>query len=473
MKKILLVVPIILALVSVLFACGSETPTTTMPTMITTTPTTKQDVLVDPPVHEHSYTTKTVEPTCREMGYTIYVCECGYYYEDDYVDSKGHNWEIVAVTNPNCTEQGYTTYSCDVCGASLDSDYTDPLGHQYDAVVTKPTCTEGGYTSYTCNCGDSYVDDYTQALGHSYGNWIVEKEATKTEDGKKYKTCSGCGDIAEGVLYATGSLGLEYCLSSDGLSYSVQGIGTCQDDELIIPSYYKDLPVTTIANLAFQDCTVFTSVIIGNSVTSIEKSAFLDCSLLVNVTISDSVTSIGACAFCGCSSLVNVKIPSSVKKIGEYPFGNCDSIINIEVDKNNEYYKSIDGNLYSKDGKTMIQYAKGKQETSFIIPDTVTVIEMAAFLDCDSLKSITIPDTVTEIRGQAFLNCSSLTNAIIGNSVRYISAGVFQNCTSLINIHFNGSIDEWNTIEFSPLIKWNAGVPATEVICSNGNVSIE
>ena len=110
---------------------------------------------------------------------------------------------------------------------------------------------------------------------------------------------------------------------------------------------------------------------------------------------------------------------------------------------------------------------------SFIIPDTVTVIAMAAFIDCDSLKSITIPDTVTEIQGQAFINCSSLTNAIIGNSVRYISAGAFQNCTSLINIHFNGSIDEWNTIEFSPIIKWNAGVPATEVICSNGNVSIE
>jgi hypothetical protein len=41
-------------------------------------------------------------------------------------------------------------------------------------------------------------------------------------------------------------------------------------------------------------------------------------------------------------------------------FHSCYSITNIMVKESNAKYQSIDGNLYTKDGKTLVCYAVGK-----------------------------------------------------------------------------------------------------------------
>ena len=71
---------------------------------------------------------------------------------------------------------------------------------------------------------------------------------------------------------------------------------------LEIPSTYLGVPVTSIGNEAFRDCTGLTSITIPDSVTSIGVYAFYDCSSLSSVTIGDSVTSIGEYAFLECTS---------------------------------------------------------------------------------------------------------------------------------------------------------------------------
>ena len=90
--------------------------------------------------------------------------------------------------------------------------------------------------------------------------------------------------------------------------------------------------------------------------------------------IPDSVTSIGDDAFSGCASLINVVIPDSVTSIGGGIFSYCTSLENITVSENNEIYQSIEGNLYTKDGETLIQYAVGKTSASFTISDIVDEI---------------------------------------------------------------------------------------------------
>lgn len=78
------------------------------------------------PAHTHSYTAKTVAPTCTEKGYTVHTCSCGDSYKDSYKDALGHNYSK-KVVEPTTSAGGYTQYTCSRCGKSYKDNYTDPI----------------------------------------------------------------------------------------------------------------------------------------------------------------------------------------------------------------------------------------------------------------------------------------------------------------------------------------------------------
>ncbi|MBE5750557.1 MAG: leucine-rich repeat domain-containing protein [Clostridiales bacterium] len=250
--------------------------------------------------------------------------------------------------------------------------------------------------------------------------------------------CS-CGEY-ESTYYTEGLV-----FELDGETYKVTDYnGTAT--EIVIPSIYQDKLVASIGYFAFYNCSSLTSIEIPNSVTSIVDYAFAYCSLLTSIEIPNSVTSIGSSAFFGCSSLTSIEIPNSVTSIGNFAFAYCRSLTSITVDSNNANYKDIDGNLYSKDGKTLIQYAIGKTATSFTIPSTVTSIGNSAFYNCDSLTSIEIPNSVTSIGKEAFYNCRSLISIVIPRSVIKIDGFAFIACDSLTDVYYGGNADDWTGI---------------------------
>ena len=156
-------------------------------------------------------------------------------------------------------------------------------------------------------------------------------------------------------------------------------------------------------------------------------------------TIPNSVTSIGEYAFEYCDKLTSVTFGNSVTSVGKYAF-YCDNLICITVDSNNIAYKSIDGVLYSKDGKTLICYPAGKKATTFTIPNSVTSIGDRAFCSCDKLTSVTFGNSVTSIGTNAFLRCTNLTSITIPNSVISIGDRAFSDCDNLTSITIPNSV---------------------------------
>lgn len=202
---------------------------------------------------------------------------------------------------------------------------------------------------------------------------------------------------------------------------------------------------------------------IKSGILTIAKNAFRFHGELKSITFPDSVTAIGEYAFFGCKGLTNVSIPESVKFIDKAAFTACDALVKFAVSSKNKYYKSIDGNLYSFDGKAFIQYAVGKSEASFCVPDSVTIFGDYVFRDCHltsitlpdgvltisnsmfegcrELASITIPDSVTSIGNRAFACCSGLTSLIIPNRVKKIDDEAFYGCSSLTSLILPNSVD--------------------------------
>ena len=169
-------------------------------------------------------------------------------------------------------------------------------------------------------------------------------------------------------------------------------------------------------------------VTIPHGVTRIGRNAFYGCSGLTSVTIPDSVTDIEDSAFAQ-SGLTSVTIPNSVTKIGNYVFNYSASLMSIIVDEGNVNYKSVNGLLLSKDGKTLVYGANG----DIAIPNGVTCIRECAFNGCSGLTSVTIPNSVTDIGSCAFKN-SGLTSVTIPDSVTNIGNIVFEGCYNLTSV---------------------------------------
>ena len=284
--------------------------------------------------------------------------------------------------------------------------------------------------------------------------------------------------VASGTCGAEGDgSNLTWTLDSEGV-LTISGSGDMHDYIYNSPwhengnqirSVFMANGVTSIGNFAFYECISLTSMTIPDSVTCIGNCAFNDCSSLASVTIPDSVASIGVYAFCGCTSLKSVTIPDSVTSIGDYAFGFCTSLTGIWVDGgSSHYFSDASGVLFNKD-KTVLAQCPGAFSGSYVIPDGVTSINDAAFVNCTSLTSVTIPDGVTNIGYEVFAGCTSLANMVLPNGVTRIGAeafdwctsmksitipdsvtsigyDAFSNCKSLTNVYFTGTEEAWNGI---------------------------
>lgn len=188
---------------------------------------------------------------------------------------------------------------------------------------------------------------------------------------------------------------------------------------------------------------------IDSSVTSIDEGVFMDNREITGVIIPEGVVSIGDNAFNCCESLTNISIPSTVTSIGENALIGCD-LQTITVASANAYYMAEDNVLFDKNQTTLIQYATGSSDTSYVVPEGVTTINDYAFGMAIALTSVTLPDSLVTINDYAFYGCTNLTSIAIPDSVTTIGDSAFSNCKNLASISL-GSDDTGSNSELTTI----------------------
>ena len=413
----------------------------------------KQEVL---PIVPHSYgewiTTK--EPTCLEKGSKEKKCSACGDTVSEVINANGHAEEAIKAVEPTCTKTGLTEgKKCSACGEILLKQEVLPIApHSYGEWITtkEPTCLEKGSKEKKCSvCGDT-VSEAINANGHTEeAIKAVEPTCTKTglSEGKK---CSVCGEIllkqevlptkehnyGDGICLACGELqskGLELTLNEETSTYTIS-VGTCTDTKIIIPSKYKNLPVTSIDSDAFSGCESLTSIVIPNSVTSIGEYAFCDCESLTSIVIPNSVTSIGLSAFEGCESLTSIEIPNSVTSIGYYAFSRCTALEEI-------YFNAASMANFSSSNFVFDSAGANGDGITVTIGKDVTKIPTYLFCSSSEITSVIFEDVsvCNSIGDYAFYGCESLTSIEIPNSVTSIGYSAFEDCTALEEIYFNAA----------------------------------
>lgn len=182
-----------------------------------------------------------------------------------------------------------------------------------------------------------------------------------------------------------------------------------------------------------------------------------------NYTVPSSVKKICSGAFSGCNNLKTLTIGENVEVIN-YAFGACDNLTAINVDKNNKYFISVDGILYSKDMKRLIQYPFSKPGYYYEVPDTVTVIDCFTMhrINKSQLKGISLPENVDCLIREGnllsvelntpypdhYCSCYAAKNAIITTDVETLFGGEIGSLFSKIEtVFYTGTEQQWEELK--------------------------
>ncbi|MDE7437397.1 MAG: leucine-rich repeat domain-containing protein [Muribaculaceae bacterium] len=241
-----------------------------------------------------------------------------------------------------------------------------------------------------------------------------------------------------------------------------------KDEHVIIPDEIEyegaRYPVSVINTSAFGGVQTLKELTFGANIRLIKTQAFMACMSLKKVNLNEGLVEIEAQAFSTfMTGITSLELPSTVEILGERCFSGTKLSGEFIINKNlreigggafagkaitgfyinedgNDYFSSIDGALFSKDGESLVVYPPALVEPTLTLPATVKKLAPYAFAYSTTLKEINLSDEVTEIGEFAFRGCN-LTSFKVGKNVTSIGEGVVSENKQLTTI----TVDEGNT----------------------------
>ena len=142
-------------------------------------------------VHTHEFVSTVIPATCKEKGYTLHRCACGYSHKDNYVPIGDHSFAVETETAATCCEAGSRKLRCTVCDL-LQEEVVAPLGHDCGewSIQKHPSCTQPGQKLRMCKRCDFVEEEVLLPTGHDV---TVAKDA-KPAKGYLEGFCKNCGE---------------------------------------------------------------------------------------------------------------------------------------------------------------------------------------------------------------------------------------------------------------------------------------
>ncbi len=152
--------------------------------------------------------------------------------------------------------------------------------------------------------------------------------------------------------------------------------------------------VIRIADAAFYQVRLH-SLRLPGSLREIGDEAFFNTDLK-ELELPEGLTKIGAGVF-AYTGIETITIPASAAELGEGCFRGCSQLAEIRVAEGNKSYCSVDGVLFSTDGKLLLGCPWMLSLRNYAVPDGVERIAAYAFVGFNQKGELTIPASVTAI----------------------------------------------------------------------------
>ena len=257
--------------------------------------------------------------------------------------------------------------------------------------------------------------------------------------------------------------------------------------------------VTSICDYAFIGCKKLKTLILPDGLLSIGVKSFVNTNIK-KLTIPSSVRTIGQCAFWGCKSLKWITMPGDFKFVyeenepDEWEFRIVSTFdfsgfapkkitfttpLNIEnvsalsakylvVSEDDPLYSSINGVIFSKDGKELVRIPS--ERTTYRVPDGVEKIDINSFHytwylsdECDQfcshLKKLYLPKGKCEILDEAgyiepqAINVIANGTDLSGRDIELLTKYCFSPYINAVNEECRENPTKWFTEGFKGLIK--------------------
>ena len=430
-----------------------------------------------------------------------HILEWRYYYDPYYYDYfPGDAWvrDISIVSQP--VGGGLEIAPDAFCGSSnIANVVTDDLMSWNGIVFGNAFANPVAYAG-SLKLGDEVVRDVHFEEGtRRIGDWAFDGCVSVTNiqvcDGVEYigtAAFRNCAIRSVIVPATVSSLGMAAFAGCRDVVNVVADASLMPCSQMIPASYggIKSYSVSEgspfVCDSAFADCVSLEVVTVPASVTNIAENAFTGCNSLSRIivdrtngfysdvggvlyskdgtkmvrcppgtvgayTLPDEVTMLSQYAFNNCNMLTEIFVPMNLMSLPVTAFERCTSLEKITVASENANYMDIDGVVFTKDGKTLVLYPRGRRG-NYTIPDGVAEIADSAFAGCIYLTGVTFSDSVLKIGASAFQGCKNISNIELNTGLYEIGNYAFCNCSALTGLSVPETVTKVGKGAFSDCI---------------------